>query len=189
MTNKSTKVITPASLVKGDIILSTTDAFVSKAVKFATNSKYSHARLYIGANNIIEAIDPKVTTEKITDVIKGDKYTAVYRYLGLTAHQQTQIIAYAKKQIGKEYDLSGAVGSPNAALTNGITTISKLSNLVSSEHDFYCSELVAFAYKAAGIKLEIAASQTTPKDLARNKKLQYVGHLRIGQATKNTSAK
>ena len=181
------KVINYGQLQKGDIILSTSDGFVSSTVKFATGSKFSHAALYIGNLNIIEAIDPIVDKRPLVDALKDDKYAAVYRFPKLTAHQQTQVITYAKKQIGKEYDLSGAVGSTAAGVA-AAGVVPKISNLVFPEHDFYCSELIAFAYKAAGIKLETAASQTTPADLARNKKLQYVGHLKIGKATTNSSA-
>lgn len=83
----SQKIISIGQLQKGDIILSTTSDSVSKVVKFATNSKYSHARIYIGNGDIIEAIDPKVWKEEIAKVMKGDLYTAVYRYPSLTLMQ------------------------------------------------------------------------------------------------------
>lgn len=56
-----------------------------------------------------------------------------------------------------------------------------ISNLVDSESDFYCSELVAFSYKHAGVRLGIFSNSTTPKDLAKNKKLEYIGHLKTGK--------
>jgi len=174
----SVKMITLGQLKKGDIILSTTADTVSKIVKFSINSKFSHARLYIGGEYIIEAIDPVVREEKLLKVLKGDLYSVVYRAESLTELQRANIISYATKQRGKEYDLSGAIGSSAVGMaTAGI--IPTVSNLINSESDFYCSELVAFAYSNAGIKLETFSSQTTPKDLAQNKKLKYVGHLKI----------
>jgi cell wall-associated NlpC family hydrolase len=172
------KMITLGKLKKGDVILSTTADTVSKIVKISTNSKFSHARLYIGGEYIIEAIDPVVREEKLVKVLKGDLYAAVYRVGNLTDLQKANIISYATKQRGKEYDLSGAIGSSGAgiAIAGLFPTI---TNLIDSESDFYCSELVAFAYKNAGIKLEVLSSQTTPKDLAHNKKLEYVGHLKV----------
>ncbi|ENK2094753.1 hypothetical protein AB3A53_004581 [Vibrio vulnificus] len=85
----STKVITLGQLQKGDIILSTTNEAVSKVVKLATISNYSHARLYVGGEHIIEAIDPEVV--KLVDVMKGDLYTVVYRYPGLSEAQKIRL--------------------------------------------------------------------------------------------------
>ena len=173
-----TKIIRLVQLQKGDIILSTTDDPVSKVVKFATFSKYSHARLYIGGEYIIEAVNPVVRREKLFKVLQNDLYAVVYRMPGLSEGQKAKIVHYANSQNGKDYDLSGAIGSSGAgvAVAGVIPTI---SNFIRPEFDFYCSELVAFAYKQAGMKLEFFSSQTTPNDLAKNPKLIYVGHLKI----------
>ncbi|MCA0769538.1 C40 family peptidase [Vibrio vulnificus] len=87
----STKVITLGQLQKGDVILSTTNEAVSKVVKLATISSYSHARLYVGGEHIIEAIDPEVVKVKLVDVMKGDLYTVVYRYPGLSEAQKIRL--------------------------------------------------------------------------------------------------
>ena len=168
-----TKLITISQLKKGDVILSTTSDFVSKVVKVGTNSKFSHARLYIGNSDVIEAIEPEVIQNDLSNVMKHDLYTAVYRVDNLTQTQKNNIVLYADMQRGKEYDLSGAIGSV------GISPVLTLQNLMFSEADFYCSELIAFSYKKAGVKLEVFSSQTTPKDLAHNNKLKYVGHLKL----------
>jgi cell wall-associated NlpC family hydrolase len=91
------KIISIGQLQKGDIILSTTNDPVSKVVKFVTDSKYSHARIYIGNQDIIEAIDPKVRDENIIKVMEDDLYTAVYRYPGLTLMQKIKIVHYASQ--------------------------------------------------------------------------------------------
>lgn len=175
----SQKIISIGQLQKGDVVLSTTSDPVSKIVKFATDSKYSHARIFIGNGNIVEAIDPKVVTGKLIDVMKGDLYTAVYRYPGLTEMKKLKIIHYANQQLDKEYDLSGAIGSSRVGMM--ASPALTITNLIDSESDFYCSELVAFSYKHAGVRLGFFSSSTTPKDLAKNKKLEYIGHLKTGQ--------
>jgi cell wall-associated NlpC family hydrolase len=172
----SIKITSVGQLQKGDIILSTTSEPVSKIVKFTTDSKYSHARVYIGNNKIIEAIDPKVKLDNITEVMVGDLYTVVYRYPNLTEMQKLKIVQYATLQINKEYDLSGAIGTSNAGSLPIFAA--KIHNMINPEVDLYCSELVAFAYKSAGISLGKLPSQTTPKDLATNKNLEYIGHLK-----------
>jgi hypothetical protein len=81
--------------------------------------------------------------------------------------------------IGFNISFSGKI-YPGVAVAG---VIPKIENYLSPEHDFYCSELVALSYKAAGIKVttKYDASQTTPADLERSKKLVYIGHLKVGQ--------
>lgn len=157
----SQKIISTGQLEKGDIILSTTADAVSKIVKYATNSKYSHARVYIGGGKVIEAIDPKVRREKIITVMEEDLYTAVYRYPGLTLMQKIKIVHYASQQLEKEYDLSGALGSSRVGMIAAPALT--ITNLIDSESDFYCSELVAFAYKNAGVRLGVFQVQQPQK--------------------------
>jgi len=175
--------ITETSLYVGDILLSTTDDLISKTVRRATQSEFSHARIYIGNGEMIEAVNPKVKEDLLSDVVKKDLYTLVYRLPGLTRQQQQQIVHYARLQeyLKKEYDLSGALTSLptwQVALATGASgLIAKYDNDKDPEHDFYCSELVAFAYQYAGIEMGWNPSQTTPQDIVTNRKLQYIGHL------------
>ncbi|UTV99864.1 hypothetical protein KDW99_01560 [Marinomonas rhizomae] len=172
-----TKFISVGQLQVGDIILSTSEGSVSSTVRVGTNSKFSHARIYIGDSEVIEAIDPRVIRDNIIDLIEHDTYTYVYRYPNLSATQKSKIVEYSSNQIGKEYDLSGALSSSvTGALLLG--PLPKLQNLINSEFDFFCSELVAFSYKSAGVPLNYAASQTTPRDLAVNDKLTFIGRLK-----------
>ena len=167
-----TKIITITQLQVGDVILSTTSDPVSWAVRTGTNSRFSHARLYIGNGKIIEAIEPQVRKQDLTEIMQHDLYTAVYRADNVTQSQKKIMVSYAQKQLKKEYDLSGAMGTVGFPFN-----YAGIDNLIDSESDFYCSELVAFAYKRAGLKLAIMPSQVTPKYLANNQQLKYIGHL------------
>lgn len=42
----------------------------------------------MGGEHIIKAIDPEVVKVKLVDVMKGDLYTVVYRYPGLSEAQK-----------------------------------------------------------------------------------------------------
>ena len=174
------KLIKIDQLKQADIILSTTTEPISKAVKIGTNSKYSHARLYDRDGFVIEAVDPIVFRRQLLNLLKNDKYTAVYRLPKLTNGQAITIMAYATRQKGKPYDLSGAVGSAKASRLTAYGRASAISNAINPEEEFYCSELIAYAYKWVGIRLSHRAySQTTPESLARSPKLVYVGHLKL----------
>lgn len=176
-----TKCITIGNLKKGDIILSTTPHKESDLIRQATGSKYSHARLYVGAHKVVEAINPQVLKEDILKVLETDKYAAVFRYINLSHQQEKLLVDYANKQRGKDYDLSGAIGSSGVG-TAMAGILPKLQNYLNPETDFYCSELVAFAYRSAGIQLTSLPSQTKPEDLARSKVLKYVGHLKLSNS-------
>ena len=101
----------------------------------------------------------------------------MYRYPNLSATQKLKIVEYSKNQLDKEYDLSGALSS-SVAGSLLLGPLPRLQNLINSEFDFFCSEIVAFAYKSAGVPLNSAASQTTPRDLAVNEKLKFIGRLK-----------
>ena len=139
------KLIKIDQLKQEDIILSTTTEPISKAVKIGTNSKYSHARLYDRDGFVIEAVDPIVGRPRLATVLIKDMYAAVYRLPKLTIGQAITIMAYATKQRGKPYDLSGAVGSAKASRLTAYGRASAISNAINPEEEFYCSELIAYA--------------------------------------------
>ena len=88
-------------------------------------------------------------------------------------------MADASKQINKAYDLSGAIGSAKASRAHWLGAVAALENTINPEKEFYCSALVAYAYKYVGIRLsDRAYSQTTPEALARSTKLKCVGYLK-----------
>ena len=148
-------------------------------MKLSTNSKYSHARLYDRDGYVFEAIKPIVDRNYLSRQLVGDKYAAVYRLPKLTNGQAITIMAYARRQLLKPYDLSGAIGSAKSGrFLGGLAPA--IENMMNPEEEFYCSELIAYAYKWVGIRLSHRAySQTTPESLARSPKLVYVGHLKL----------
>ena len=175
------KLITKKSLLKADIILSTTSDATSLAVKMGTFSAYSHARLVLDTNKVVEAVEPKVRKEVIDTAMKDDKYAAVYRMrIKLTKSQQDTIMNYAVAQIGKPYDLSGAIGSAKASRLVPGGLAAAIENGMDPEKEFYCSELISFAYNAAALKVsKRMLSQTTPEALASSDNLYYIGHLKL----------
>ncbi len=62
--------ISTKALKAGDIIVSTTDQNISKAIRLVTKSEVSHAILYIGDNKVIESIEEGVSERKIEDALK-----------------------------------------------------------------------------------------------------------------------
>lgn len=114
----STSVFTPAQLRAvlrpGDVVLVEGNLRMSTAIKYLTQSTWSHAAIYIGnQNSDQETEDPLFLIE--ADVEKGvvavplSKYcslnTRICRPVGLTLDDCQKVVQYATSRIGNTYDL------------------------------------------------------------------------------------
>lgn len=114
----STSVFTPAQLRAvlrpGDVVLVEGNLRMSTAIKYLTQSTWSHAAIYIGnQNSHQETEDPLFLIE--ADVEKGvvavplSKYaslnTRICRPVGLTLDDCQKVVQYATSRIGNTYDL------------------------------------------------------------------------------------
>ncbi len=177
-------------LKPADILLSTGSAAASIVIRSGTLSRYSHAALYIGNSQIVEAIGSGVTQQSLQDAMSDDTLVAVYRRMRMSDAQRLQAIRSAKAQVGKKYDYAGAAGggitsgpgfviglflSPIVAI-GGISA--DLYNRSNPEASFYCSELVALAFEKAGAPIGSGAASTTPSDVSRSHVLNYIGDLK-----------
>lgn len=182
--------LTISDLKPADILLSTGDAKASKVIRGGTMSRYSHAALYIGNSQIIEAIGSGVTLQSLQDAMSDDTLVSVYRRLRMSDEQRLQVIRYAKEQIGKKYDYVGAFGGGVTSVSGFLIGIflspiiveagiaADLYNRLNPEAAFYCSELVAIAFAKANVPLGSGAASTTPADISRSHVLNYVGDLK-----------
>ncbi len=101
-------------LVPGDILLVEGKTRISKAIKYLTQSTWSHAAIYVGNAALCEqATDGHVLVE--ADLINGvitvplGKYarynTRICRAIGLSAPDRKSVVKFACEQIGLRYDL------------------------------------------------------------------------------------
>ncbi|CDI02550.1 conserved hypothetical protein [Candidatus Competibacter denitrificans Run_A_D11] len=182
--------LTISDLKPADILLSTGEAKASKVIRGGTMSRYSHAALYIGKSQIIEAIGSGVTLQSLEDAMSDDTLVSVYRRLRMSDEQGLQVIRYAKEQIGKKYDYVGAFGGGVTSgpgfligiflspIVIGAGVAADLYNRMNPEAAFYCSELVAIAFEKAAVPLGSGAASTTPADISRSHVLNYIGDLK-----------
>lgn len=184
-------------LKPADILLSTGTASVSAAIRFGTGSRFSHASLYVGNGEIIEAIGEGVVRQSLIRAMRDDTLVCVYRRIGMSEGQAGQVIRYASMQIGKSYDQSGAIGAgvtsgrgfllsvfagailPTVAgIGTGMAVAADLMNRWDPERSFFCSELVALAFDNAGVSLGRGAASSTPEDVASAHVLNLIGTLK-----------
>jgi uncharacterized protein YycO len=169
--------IGPDSLQTADILVSTTLSPTSGAIRIFTRSPVSHASLYVGDGNVIEAIGTGVTRRALTEALRDDVLAVAYRSPAVTPVVGQNIVKYALAQVGRGYSRIGAASSVNPVLCR----IS--SNPTAS---FFCSQLVLESYKQAGVPLTSQPSQCmSPEDVAMiaQSQLIYVGHL-LGDITR-----
>ena len=161
-----------SALRPADIIVSTTKAMVSSAIRLGTMSVVSHAALYAGDQIVIEAIGGGVTKHGIQDALADDVLTVAYRHPAMSAAIARAIIAFADKQVGQPYSRIGAILSPDHVLC--VIAGNRSSG-------FFCSQLVAEAYRQVGLPLFDVPSQcVTPDDVVEiaQHRLAYVGHIK-----------
>jgi len=104
-----------AALRPGDVLLVEGQSRLSIAIKFLTQSNWSHAALFIGhgGSHGVAGLDgPALLEADLRDGVRAiplDSYvhlhTRICRPVGLAPHEVTQLVGYAVGRIGQRYDL------------------------------------------------------------------------------------
>lgn len=104
-----------AALRPGDVLLVEGQSRLSIAIKFLTQSNWSHAALFIGdagAHGIAGLLGPALLEADLRDGVRAialDSYvhmhTRICRPVGLTQQEVARLIGYAVGRIGQRYDL------------------------------------------------------------------------------------
>ena len=161
-----------SALQMADIIVSTTSATVSGVIRAGTGAVVSHAALYAGSGEVIEAIGKGVTDRTIDESLEEDVLAVAYRSPDLPPALALAIIKFASLQLGTPYSVAGALLSSR-----------KIACRIAGPRpsSFFCSQLVIESYAKGGRALTALPSQcATPDDIVEiaAHKLRYVGHLK-----------
>jgi cell wall-associated NlpC family hydrolase len=182
--------ITQADMQAADIIVSTGSGLVSTVIRTGSASRFSHAALYIGKGDVIEAINKGVVQQKLELALNNDTLAVVYRRKNLSATQARLVIRYASRQVGKSYDYAGVVGASKHTVggmamhviyipLGVIQDIGEAINMISPESSFFCSELVLRAFEHADARITFKpATISAPGDIPGSHQMQYIGHLK-----------
>ncbi len=150
------------ALKVGDLIVSTSNAWISERIRNHTNSPVSHLSIYVGDGQVIEAIGRGVVMQPLTSALDDDYYAAAFRSGLLTDAQRDIMKRWLRSQVGRRYD------------HQAIGTLLTYQN----PEAWYCSELVFAAFQHVGIDLVANPSTSTPGDLLRIGGVSYLGHLK-----------
>ena len=103
------------ALVPGDVLLVEGNTRISAAIKYLTQSTWSHAALYIGDALGSEDADREPKTLIEADICEGVRaiplslyagmHTRICRPVGLSPGDLSKVIGFAVSRIGQQYDL------------------------------------------------------------------------------------
>jgi uncharacterized protein YycO len=172
----------------GDIICTTGNAAISKAIRAVTGSQVSHTMMVSGGGKVIESVGEGVRECSLDDAFQtgGAKLAIVFRAPGLTEGVAHKVVDYARQQVtaGRKYDIRGIIAQAGYQLDRIFFSEEQAqrANLwLQDENKFFCSELIAAAYEDAGHPLvtgsPTAVSPQTIVELGKTDTLEYIGHL------------
>ncbi len=156
------------TLQKGDILVHSSAGFFARL----TPGPWSHAAMYIGNDQTIEATKSGVHTHSLEDwSYPEDTCVAVFRINGLSDSNKEAIVNWAKTKNGRLYDFLSIAAAikqldcPHLAFPNCMF--------------YYCSELVWASYKGgAGINLHpppVEIVLPTPLVSGKHRSTQLIG--------------
>jgi cell wall-associated NlpC family hydrolase len=199
------ELVMPKVLRTGDIILSAANGINSAGIRAITLSPVSHAALYVGNGQIIEAVGSGVRQRSIQDFIADEATIVAFRHPKMDGIEAALVQKFAEKHVGTKYNTAGIVLHAPFTLQRKFCELPIMPALVRDacirgsaaitlgpvpNDQFFCSQFVLEAYKAAGIPLTDSDPRlVTPGDLLHMRQgdvpsikihqaLQYVGHLK-----------
>ncbi len=199
------ELVSEKALRTGDIILSAANGINSAGIRMITLSPVSHAALYVGNGQVIEAVGSGVRWRSMQDFIAEEATIAAFRHPKLDGVQAALIQQFSEKHVGTKYNTAGIVLQAPFTLQRRFCELPIMPALVRDacirgsaaialgsvpNDQFFCSQFILEAYKAAGLPLTDADPRlVTPGDLLHMRQgdvpsikihqaLQYVGHLK-----------
>jgi hypothetical protein len=101
------QIISQEQLSIGDIILSSDNGLNSAAVRLWTLATVSHASIYIGNNQIIEAVGEGVRLRTVSALLKDESTIVAIRHPNFDSAHGEALNAFALEQVGKKYNYVG----------------------------------------------------------------------------------
>lgn len=148
----------------GDIVLVKGTGFLSRCVRFFTNSQYSHVAMLVTEKHIIEANWYKKAN--IVEFKYNPKTMEIYRLKGgLDENQKKILLLHAYDMLNSYYDYFQIFGYVIGSLIG-----KQYINPFNSSALVICSELIDRAYLSIGIDLvpEKAEGDVVPKDISKS---------------------
>lgn len=147
-------------LRKGDILLNTTKGLTSESIQFFGGSKFNHAAVYVGNGMVVEAVGGGVRLLHLKEFLQDDHIvrTMVVRNDHLNDSQRDSIASFAIDKVGKPYNFVG--------LAPQLLKMKSINIDQFQRENYFCSQLVAAAYRSADVRIHHYSIDLSPGDLA-----------------------
>ena len=163
-----------ASMRSGDVLLFRGSGFLSWLIRHATHSDYSHAGLlfrYSGRVYCLEAVGKGVRMAPVSRLLDHYPDGVFYCGLGATEPARETALGFGFQQLSLPYDVFGLVRF-------ALALIFAWRRPVKPDRRWFCSELVAAAYRIAGFPLtDELPCYASPADLINGQHLELRGRL------------
>ncbi|OGB24703.1 MAG: distant relative of cell wall-associated hydrolase [Burkholderiales bacterium RIFCSPLOWO2_02_FULL_57_36] len=204
------QLVEPHALRPGDILLSATNGITSAGIRLITLAPVSHASLYIGDGQVVEAVGKGVRQRTIAEVLGEEDVVVAFRHPHFLPAHHEKLRAFALEKVGRPYDHVGIVLQAPFALERRLCELPLIPDAVRNaclqgiaaiqlgtyDNDgFFCSQLVLESYKQAGLPITDANPRwISPADILHMREgdvpslkihqpLSYVGHLKFLSVT------
>lgn len=158
-----------AEFREGDVLCFRGRGFVSWCIRQLTRSVYSHAGmvfLYEDRVYCLEAVGHGVRLVLMSQLMRRYEGGIDYFEVDAGAPARDAALSFGFRQLGKLYDTAGIARFLWMLLT-------RAAQKARRDEDWFCSELVAAAFREAGTALvDIPDSYTSPSDLAQSERLK-----------------
>lgn len=197
--------VPPADLRPGDIILTSTATLRSAAIQLMTFAPVSHAAVYVGNGQVVEAVGSGVRVRSLRTLLEEEALALALRYPDLTAQQGQSVRSVALKKVGRSFNYVGVAAHvpfainrrlcelpllPAAVRDVCLRGLGGLHHIATGDRALFCSQLVLQSYQQAGVPITDADSRLiSPADILHmregdvpsvriNRPLRFVGHLK-----------
>lgn len=197
--------LAPDALRPGDILLTSAPTLKAAGIQLVTFAPVSHAAVYIGDGEIVEAVLSGVRARSLDETLQEESVVLVLRDPELSAEQARLIREYALNKSGTGFSLLGVTLQfpfsisrkvcevplvPPALRDACIRSVGVLNYAAASDRQLFCSQLVLQAYRHAGAAIADADPRLiSPADILHmregdvssvriRRQLRFVGHLK-----------
>jgi hypothetical protein len=145
-----------AALQPGDVLLVEGNLRISSAIKYVTQSTWSHVALYVGPQSGAADDDPPVLVEAelgygvtLSPLSKYvDFHTRICRAIGLRPDDRARVVGHALSRVGQAYDLRGVVDIARQRLSKARRRSAWGDAKAAGAAPTICSALIAQAFQS-----------------------------------------
>jgi uncharacterized protein YycO len=189
----------------GDILLTSEDTLRSAGIQLMTFAPVSHAAVYVGGGEVVEALGGGVRTRTIAGLLEEETVILALRVPDLSVAQAEAVRTAALRNVGRRFNYAGVAFNlpftfsrrlcelpmmPTAARDLCIRGVGAIHHLATSRQSYFCSQLVLQSYLQAGVPITDADPRLlSPADILHMREgdvasvriarpLRYLGHLK-----------